>query len=135
MGESLGDVWTALSDDPLPIQAVHDFLRDERAGGLCVFVGTTRRWTGDVETSALDYHAYRSMAAASLRRLAERACASGALRVAVLHRLGVVPLQEASVVIGVATPHRAAAFDLTRRLIDDLKADTPIWKRDLDPHA
>lgn len=127
----LSDVWVGLSPDPLPVADVHAFLADERSGGTCVFVGTTRRWTGDEETTALDYHAYPEMAQLSLSDLAAAALAESAHRVVLLHRLGVVPLEEASVVVGVASAHRDLAFQQCRRLIDRLKAETPIWKRDL----
>ena len=126
-----GDVWTGLTEHPLPVLAVHEFLADERAGGTAVFVGTTRRWTDGAETVALDYHAYPAMAEASLRALAEGARQRGGVKVVALHRVGVVLPTEASVVVGVACAHRDAAFRACRGLIDRLKSDTPIWKRDL----
>jgi molybdopterin synthase catalytic subunit len=115
------------------VAEVHRFLRDERAGGLCVFVGTTRRWTGEVETARLSYEAYEAMAAAELARLAEDATSRWPiLRCVALHRLGVVEVGEASVVVGVSCEHRDAAFEAARWLIDTLKAEVPIWKQDLD---
>ena len=126
-----GDVWTGLGTGPLPILAVHQFLTHESAGGTAVFVGTTRRWTDGAETRALDYHAYPAMAEASLAALADDARQCGGVKVVALHRLGVVLPTEASVVVGVASTHRDAAFRECRRLIDRLKSDTPIWKRDL----
>ncbi len=128
-----GAVWTELSRQPLAVAEAHAFLTDERAGGTCVFVGTSRRWTDGVETAALEYEAYEPMAQASLASLAGQALERwGAVRVVVLHRLGVVPLAEASVVVGVACAHRKEAFEAARWLIDTLKDSTPIWKRDLD---
>ena len=127
-------VWTGLSADALPIAEVHRFLSDDRAGGVCVFVGTTRRWTDGVETVALTYDAYSSMAEAELRRLADHAASQWpVLRIAVLHRTGVVQPTDPSVVVGVATPHRDAAFAACRWLIDTLKTEVPIWKRDARP--
>ena len=74
------------------------------------------------------------MAEADLQRLAtEAADRWEVVRVAVLHRLGAVPPPEASVVVGVASPHRAAAFEAARWLIDTLKASTPIWKTEHAP--
>ncbi len=128
---STGDLWVGLSPDPLPIAGAHSFLADPRSGGTCVFVGTTRRWTGAVETTALDYHAYPAMAERSLRDLASGVLSSAAHRVVVLHRTGVVKPTEASVIVGVASAHRDLAFRQCRHLIDRLKADTPIWKHDL----
>ncbi|WP_420453898.1 molybdopterin synthase catalytic subunit [Rubrivirga sp.] len=130
------DRWTALSERPLDLGAVHSFLADDRAGGTCVFVGTSRRWTDGVETDLLTYEAYSEMAEAELARLAEVAADRwDAARVVVLHRLGAVPPPQASVVVGVACAHRGAAFEAARWLIDTLKESTPIWKTEHPAHA
>lgn len=131
------DWWSALSEAPLDLGAVHAFLADERAGGTCVFVGTSRRWTDGVETALLTYEAYPAMAEAELARLALAASERWeAVKVAVLHRTGDVPPPEASVVVGVACPHRAEAFEAARWLIDTLKESVPIWKTEhADPDA
>ena len=132
-----GHRWTGLLDGPLPISDVHRFLRCDRAGGSCVFVGTARRWTAGVETDLLTYEAYAPMAEAELDRLAAQAEARwDVVRVAVLHRVGPVPPPEASVIVAVASPHRVDAFDASRWLIDTLKTDVPIWKSEHPPtHA
>lgn len=126
--------WTGLFRAPLPVGEAHQFLQDERAGGTCVFVGTSRRWTGGVETDLLTYEAYAPMAEAELDRLAAEAERQwDVTAVVVLHRLGAVPPPEASVVVGVASPHRAAAFEACRWTIDTLKERVPIWKTDHPP--
>lgn len=131
-----GPLWTALTDAPLDVGGVHAFLEDERAGGTAVFVGTSRRWTDGRETDLLTYEAYAPMAEAELARLAAEASDRwDVVRIAVLHRLGAVPPPEASVVVGVACPHRADAFAACRWLIDTLKADVPIWKTEHEPSA
>ena len=131
-----GPVWTGVAERPLPLGDVHPFLEDDRAGGLCVFTGTSRRWTDGAETDLLTYEAYGPMAEAELARLAEAAAERwAAVRVVVLHRLGAVPPPEASVVVGVACAHRAEAFEACRWLIDTLKDTVPIWKTDHEPHA
>jgi len=123
--------WIRLTEAPLDVAAADAFLRTEEAGGLNLFVGTTRRWTGDNETVRLAYDAYAPMAAKTMRALADEAAARWpVLRICVLHRLGEVPPPEASVVIGVACAHRAAAFEACRWLIDTLKVEVPIWKRE-----
>ncbi len=89
------------------------------------FHGVTR------EVPALEYEAYAEMALSKLRSVALSAVARhGLCRAAVAHRVGTVPLSEASVVIGVSAPHRAEAFAGAREIIDELKAQAPIWKRE-----
>ena len=129
-----GTLWTGLTEAALDLASVHDFLANERAGGVSVFVGASRRWTDERETDLLTYEAYRPMAEAELARLATEAVERwGAVRVLVWHRLGAVPPPEASVVVGVACPHRAEAFAACQWLIDTLKADVPIWKTEHEP--
>ena len=131
-----GPVWTGVVERPLRLGDVHAFLSDERAGGTCVFVGTSRRWTGPVETDLLTYEAYAPMAEAELARLADEAVRRwGAVRVAILHRLGAVPPPEASVVVGAACAHRSEAFAACRWAIDTLKETVPIWKTEHAPDA
>ena len=121
-----------VQSDRLDVGAIDRFLRDERAGAVCIFTGTTRRWTGEWETQSLDYEAYDQMAGKVMRELADQARTRWALlRVALVHRVGNVPLAEASVVVGVSSPHRAQAFEACRWLIDTLKEEVPIWKKEL----
>lgn len=127
-----GVVWTGLSSEPLDVEAVHRFLTTPDAGGTCVFVGTTRQWTGNVESVCLRYEAYHGMAAAELQRLADETKRRWhLLRVVALHRVGDVPVAHPSVVVAAASPHRGPAFEATRHLLDTLKATVPIWKTDL----
>ena len=126
-----GDRWTGLGTAPLPLAEVHAFLHDERAGGVAVFVGVTRRWTDGVETDRIWYEAYEPMAEAELRRLLAEAERRWPVQKGVaLHRLGAVEAGEASVVVGASCPHRAEAFEACRWLIDTLKAEVPIWKQE-----
>lgn len=124
-------MWCALRTDPLPVGEASAFLAAPEAGGLSLFVGTTRRWTEGRETARLWYEAYEPMALAELGRLAAEAAERWPVaRCCLLHRLGDVPVAEASVVVGVATPHRVEAFAACRWLIDTLKERVPIWKRE-----
>lgn len=120
-----------LTHVPIDVGAAFAFLADPGAGGLDLFVGTTRRWTGDAETVALSYECYAPMAMKEMRRLIAEAMARWpVVRACLWHRLGTVPVAEASVLVGVATPHRADAFEACRFLIDRLKRQVPIWKRE-----
>ncbi len=124
--------WFLLQHEPLDVGAAFAFLQTPRAGGIDLFVGTTRQWTGDKETTRLEYDCYEAMALKEMERLAGEACERWPVeRVFIAHRLGVVPPAEASVVVGVATPHRADAFEACRFLIDTLKQQIPIWKREV----
>lgn len=123
--------WIRLDERPLDLSAASDFLRVEEAGGVDVFLGTTRRWTDDRETVELEYECYDAMALAEMRRLLAEAAGRWSIeRACLIHRTGIVPLREISVIVGVATAHRAEAFAACRYLIDELKRTVPIWKRE-----
>lgn len=123
--------WLLLTVAPLQVAACSDFLVHPDAGGIDLFVGITRQWTDGRETVQLSYEAFPEMAIREMGRLAERALNQWPLsRVVVHHRLGDVPAGEASVILGVSSPHRADAFSACRFLIDTLKEDVPIWKKE-----
>ena len=121
-----------LTSDKLDIGRVDRFLRHARVGGIALFVGTTREFTNGQQTVELSYESYASMAAKEMNRLVDIAAERWPIeRVCLVHRLGIVAIEEASVVVGVATAHRSAAFEACRFLIDQLKVDVPIWKKEL----
>lgn len=121
--------WILLTDDPLEVTEAAGYLRDERAGAIDLFLGTTRRWTGDDETVELEYEAYGPMVVEEMHRIAREAGEHWPItRLAAHHRTGNVAVMESSVLVGVSSPHRAEAFDACRFLIDQLKERLPIWK-------
>jgi molybdopterin converting factor subunit 1 len=100
-------------------------------GTAAVFEGIVRNQTRGRRTLYLDYEAYEEMALKQMEELATRALAEFKIRdVAIVHRLGRLEIGETSVLIVVASAHRAAAFDACRWLIDTLKRTVPIWKRE-----
>ena len=105
---------------------------DERAGGIATFTGTVRRSSRDRTVEYLEYESYEDMAVELLTRLAadlrER---HGLTGVAIHHRTGRVEIGEASVVIAVSAPHRAAAFAACREAIETLKTEIPLWKKEV----
>lgn len=101
------------------------------AGAVVLFLGTTREMTDGRRTVTLDYEAYDGMAEKKLAELEAEARSRWSLvECVIVHRLGRVPLAEASVAIAVSTPHRADAFAAGQWLIDMLKRDVPIWKQE-----
>jgi molybdopterin synthase catalytic subunit len=126
--------WIQLHDEPIEMGPVIEFVSDAEAGGIAVFLGTTRAETSADGRAliALDYEAYADMARQQMADLARRAREKWRIRrVAVLHRTGRVCVGQPSVIIAVATPHRAEAFDACRWLIDTLKAEVPVWKKEI----
>jgi len=122
--------WIDLVHTPLSVHIAQVFLQDPRAGAIDLFVGTTR--ADDPRLIALDYQAYDEMAVARMNFLAGTARSNFDIaKLVMLHRVGRVPLMQASVLIGVSTPHRASAFEACRFLIDAVKRDVPVWKRDV----
>jgi len=100
-------------------------------GAAAVFEGIVRNHTRGRRTLYLDYEGYEPMALKQMEELAERALADFKIRdVAIVHRLGRLEIGETSVLIVVASAHRAAAFDACRWLIDTLKRTVPIWKKE-----
>jgi molybdopterin converting factor subunit 1 len=100
-------------------------------GAALVFEGVVRNQTRGRKTRYLDYEAYEEMALQQLESLAVEAMGKFQIRdVAIIHRLGRLEIGEISVLIAVASAHRAAAFDAGRWLIDTLKRTVPIWKKE-----
>lgn len=120
-----------LTDQPLNYAAITESVRDPAAGAVVLFLGTVREFTAGQQTEHLEYEAYREMALASLQQLVQEAASMYPLvKVAVVHRLGVLQLTDVAVAIAVSTPHRAQAFAAGQWLIDTLKQRVPIWKRE-----
>ena len=100
-------------------------------GAAAVFEGIVRNHTRGRRTLYLEYEAYEEMALKQMEELAVRSLAEFKIRdVAIVHRLGRLEIGETSVLIVVASAHRAAAFDACRWLIDSLKRTVPVWKKE-----
>ncbi len=101
------------------------------SGAVDVFIGTTRNNADGKQVRSLEYEAHESMAVQEIEKIAAMAFAGWTIdAVSVVHRLGPVAIGEASVVIAVASPHRAEAFEACRFVIDTLKKEVPIWKKE-----
>lgn len=105
---------------------------DDGAGATDVFIGTTRNMTSDKMVVRLDFEAYEPMAIKEIQKIVDRAEAQWSiLKYAVVHRVGTVEIGEEAVVIAVSTPHRQAAFEACKFIIDELKKTVPIWKKEI----
>ena len=117
--------------EKIDTQAVLAKLKQPSDGGAVVFEGVVRDNTRGRRTLYLDYEAYEEMALKQMDALVEQAVRQFPIRdVAIVHRLGRLEIGETSVLIVVASAHRAAAFDASRWLIDTLKRTVPIWKKE-----
>lgn len=121
----------AMVRDVIDTHRVLDSMKRGDDGAVIVFEGVVRNQTRGRKTLFLDYEAYEEMALKEMEALAGQALEQFPIRdVAVVHRLGRLQIGETSVLIVVASPHRAAAFDACRWLIDTLKRTVPIWKKE-----
>jgi molybdopterin synthase catalytic subunit len=114
-----------VTTEPLSVGALNELVRDPRAGAVVIFEGVTR--TAD----HLDYEAYTEMAEQRIAEIVAQAIEThGLCAAAAEHRIGMVPLSEPSVIVAASAPHRGEAFAGAREIIDRIKAECPIWKRE-----
>ena len=122
-----GAVHAAVRAEPLSLDGVTARVRDPRAGAVVTFQGVTR----DVER--LEYEAYAEMAEPRMEAIAAEALERhGLCAVAVEHRVGDVPLSAPSVIVAASSAHRGEAFAGAREVIDRVKAEAPIWKKEVE---
>ncbi len=121
-----------LTDEPIDLNELLAHVSDPGAGAISTFIGATRNHNEGRSIISLDYEAYPGMAERELTRLGEEAAGKWDItRMAIVHRLGNVPIGEASVMIAVSAPHRDDAFKACRYAIDELKRRVPIWKKEI----
>jgi molybdopterin synthase catalytic subunit/molybdopterin converting factor small subunit len=121
-----------LSDEALSLDRVVDEVRDEQAGAIATFTGTTRIVSRGRTVTHLDYEAYEGMAERVMAEIAEGLQSRYELSaVAIHHRVGRVGIGETSVVIAVSAPHRQDALAACKDAIDELKERVPLWKKEV----
>jgi MoaE-MoaD fusion protein len=121
------DVHVRVTDEPLSLERLAGIVGRETAGAIVTFQGTTR----DVER--LEYEAYREMAEERIRAIVTDAVERHALEAAAAeHRVGTVSRGLSSVIVAVAAVHRDEAFTGAREIIDRIKAEAPIWKKEVE---
>jgi molybdopterin synthase catalytic subunit len=126
-GGEVAAVHTRVSEEPLSLDALVARVRDPRAGAVVTFAGVTR------EIERLEYEAYAEMAEERIAAIVGEAVERhGLCAAACEHRVGDVPLSEPSVIVACSAPHRPEAFAGAREVIDRVKAEAPIWKREVE---
>ncbi|MHB1672676.1 MAG: molybdenum cofactor biosynthesis protein MoaE [Acidobacteriaceae bacterium] len=126
-----GGDWIRLQREPIDAGALVAAVKEGEAGAVAVFDGIVRNNTRGRRTLYLDYESYEAMALGQMQALARDARQRfGVRRIALVHRLGRLQVGETSVLIAVASAHRAQAFDACRWIIDTLKKTVPIWKKE-----
>lgn len=128
-----GELWLGLSAGPLPVAAASDWVVRSDCGAVVVFSGTARDHApGRPGVEVLEYEAYEEQVEPRLQAIAGEARARWPVlgRIALIHRVGIVPVGESAVVVAVSAPHRDAAFLAARFCIDAVKASVPIWKHE-----
>lgn len=121
----------AVVDRPLALAEVVDAVAATGAGAIATFTGTVRDATHGRRVLRLEYEAYAPMAERTLARIADEVGRAHGASVAIVHRVGVLAPGDVAVVIAAAAPHRGPAFRACEAAIERLKADAPIWKREV----
>jgi molybdopterin synthase catalytic subunit/molybdopterin converting factor small subunit len=123
-------VHARVTSDPLQIDALTGLVRNPAAGAVVVFEGITR------EVDALEYEAYTEMAEEKMRTILGAVKDEyGLTAIAAEHRVGLVPMSQASVIVAASAPHRGEAFAGAREAIDRIKSEAPIWKKEIEGGA
>jgi len=110
---------------------VLESVKSKQAGASVLFVGTTRQFTGEKETVQLEYECYESMAVEQIQQLVDSVQSKWNIEhCSVVHRIGVVGLGESSIAVAVSSGHRQESFEAAAWLVDELKIQVPIWKKE-----
>jgi molybdopterin synthase catalytic subunit len=120
-----------ITEKPIDLDTLVAHVGDPAAGAIATFLGTTRATNRGRDVLKLEYEAYAEMAVAEFEKIAAEAARRWEItRVAIVHRIGVVPLGDASVGIAVSAPHRRESIEACHFCIDSLKLVAPIWKKE-----
>ncbi|QJW88810.1 molybdenum cofactor biosynthesis protein MoaE [Spirosoma taeanense] len=122
----------AITTDPIDVTSALEHLHSGQAGAIDLFLGVVRDNTKDRPVDRLEYEAYDRMAISEMQKIADEANRRWPLlRHVIIHRKGTLQTGEMAVLIGVATAHRADAFEACRYIIDTIKETVPIWKKEV----
>ena len=118
-----------IRDTPFTADEVLASVADPAAGGVVSFTGLVRADDGGRGVTELEYSAHPSAAAALVEVVQQVATDLDVIGLSAVHRTGLLAVGDVAVVVAASAAHRGEAFEAARRLIDDLKATVPIWKR------
>ncbi len=120
-----------ITSSSISIESLRNYIVDPDVGAHGWFEGVTRRTTDGRETVELCYEAFEPMASMEMRQLGGEVVSEfGLTALVIVHRLGVVPVGEASLIVGCSSPHRLAVFQSLQKIVDRLKVSVPIWKKE-----
>ncbi|KAI0897638.1 Molybdopterin biosynthesis MoaE [Annulohypoxylon nitens] len=123
--------YVALTSQLLSVTDVMDRVRSPQAGAIVMFAGTTRDNFGGKPVKELQYSAYNPLALRTMLSICKDIRARhGLISIAMIHRLGIVPIGEESIIIAVSAPHRQAAWRAGEQALEDCKERVEVWKRE-----
>lgn len=124
----------SVRSEPLSLDEVLEAVGADEVGGLSVFIGTVRNHSEGKAVTLLEYQAYESMAEKQMAKIAaEIAREIPGVRLSALHRIGELKVGDRAVICAAGAPHRDEAFRACRLLIDRIKEQVPVWKREHGP--
>lgn len=126
-------VHTEVTEQPIEVSVHSAMVAGAASGAVVSFAGVVRDHDGGRPVTAIEYVGHPTSAAVLARVVAEVTAASQAEAVAVSHRIGPLAIGEAALVVAVAGVHRAEAFETAMRLVDEVKRQLPVWKRQVFP--
>jgi molybdopterin synthase catalytic subunit len=121
-----------LTETPISVDEASKLVTSPAAGAISLFVGTTRDSFDGRRVFQLQYEAYSPMAEREVQKICDQIrCRWNVVNICIFHRLGSVPLSEASVIIAISSVHRKESLEAVHYCIDALKASVPIWKKEI----
>jgi molybdopterin synthase catalytic subunit len=118
--------------DKIDYSKIYETLSHESSGGICIFIGTVRNMTCNELVHELFFEAYEAMAISEMEKIAKEAIVKWNLNKIIMHHvIGIKKAKEPVVIVGTSSAHRDACFEATRFLIDTLKRNVPIWKKEV----
>jgi len=121
-----------ITDKDLDISTVQQLVKDDGAGALAFFVGTTRNNFAGKAVIRLEYEAHTALALRTMSRIMQelRVQHQDLIRMSCHHRIGYVPVGQPSIIIAVSTPHRRLSFIACETILEQVKERAQIWKRE-----